>query len=167
MPWVSLKLPIQFFKVLFSLLKNAPTCFKPCVSYSFRHLIKLQLGKNHSVSEKTFPTSLWFLETESQTLPNMNEFQTLIFKRDFAKLERKKPTHVPILILEISGMVVLLKVQSPHMTVATGLLKMPLCWSLHRFIKFESPLILYSVILQRELHQLGQLFSKFQLLLFK
>lgn len=55
----------------------------------------LELCKNHLVSQKTFPTKP-FLEIESYTLPNANEFQTFTFQNGFSKPEN----HVPILTVK-------------------------------------------------------------------
>lgn len=117
-PWVSLKPHIQICKELLSSLKM-PTYFTPCVSYSFRHLIKLE-SKNYLVSRKTFPTSMSFLEIENYTLPNANEFKTFIFQKGLHKTG--KNFHISILILEIfrygslSRSVVSLH-QNPHRVV--------------------------------------------------
>lgn len=143
-----LKPHIQFFKELLSSLKM-PTYFTPCVSYSFRHLIKLE-SKNYLVSRKTFPTSMSFLEIENYTLPNANVFQTFIFQKELHKTG--KNFHISILILEIFRYGSLSQsVDSDYIKIPTGLLKMPLCGSQYKFTKFKSLLDLYSVILQKEL----------------
>lgn len=125
-----------------------PTYFTPCVSYSFRHLIKLE-SKNYLVSRKTFTTSMWFLEIENYALLNANEFQTFIFQKNFIKLE--KPSKFLSLFLRYSGMVTFLKVWSAYIRIPIGLLKMLLCGPQYKFPKFRSRLDWCSVILQKEL----------------